>query len=210
MASDTTTANGVTTDGTTNGSAKHVPPPSDEKPSSSQLTVIGELPILTADGKSIPFSSLYKTGRHLVIFIRHFFCGMCEDYVRALSETLPSTTPVSIVGCGDPALIQDYASRTGCPFAIYADPTNKLYDELQLVVKMARGDNDPAYQRRGLTRSVIQSMWNTVSSGTYAWKGGKVSQNGGEFLFDGGQVVWCHRMQNTRDHTEVEDLKALL
>ncbi|KAK2799603.1 hypothetical protein FQN49_008945, partial [Arthroderma sp. PD_2] len=42
----------------------------------------------------------------LVIFIRHFFCGHCQDYVRALSEAfpnprqdLPDLSNVVIVGC---------------------------------------------------------------------------------------------------------------
>lgn len=33
--------------------------------------------------------------------------------------------------------------------------------------------------------------------------GGDYRQVGGEFLFQGGKVTWCHRMKSTRDHAEV-------
>lgn len=50
-------------------------------PSKSDLDKCAELPILDVDKKSLPFKSLYTSengGRRvLVIFIRHFFCGVC-------------------------------------------------------------------------------------------------------------------------------------
>lgn len=41
-------------------------------------------------------------------------------------------------------------------------------------------------------------------------RGGNPMQIGGEFLFDEGQVVWCHRMRNYRNHAEVAVLRRLL
>ena len=50
-------------------------------PSKSDLEKCAELPILDVNKKSLPFKSLYTSengGRRvLVIFIRHFFCGVC-------------------------------------------------------------------------------------------------------------------------------------
>ncbi len=43
-----------------------------------------------------------------------------------------------------------------------------------------------------------------------ALKGGDQKQVGGEFLFEGGEVRWCHRMRNTRDHVEVPELREVL
>jgi hypothetical protein len=73
----------------------------------------------------------------------------------------------------------------------------------------------------GAVKSIVQGI-KRVGSGD-AWSAGDMSLNGGEFLFvrggegvegegkgDGPRVEWCHRMRNTRDHTEVEDLKAVL
>ncbi len=52
-------------------------------PSRETLTKIEDFPILDQDGKAIPFKNLY-TGpnvarRILVIFIRHFFCGVRDS-----------------------------------------------------------------------------------------------------------------------------------
>lgn len=43
-----------------------------------------------------------------------------------------------------------------------------------------------------------------------AFKGGNLMQIGGEFLFEEGEVVWCHRMRNMRDHVEVKVVRKLL
>ncbi len=41
-------------------------------------------------------------------------------------------------------------------------------------------------------------------------KGGDYKQVGGEFLWESGEVVWCHRMRNTRDHAEIQVLRDRL
>jgi hypothetical protein len=50
-------------------------------PTQATLKEIENLPLLDKDGKSIPFKNLYTgpgvTRRVLIIFIRHFFCGVC-------------------------------------------------------------------------------------------------------------------------------------
>lgn len=66
-------------------------------------------------------------------------------------------------------------------------------------------------------RSVMQGL--TWNSGKGGLKGGNFSQNGGEFLFvkkGGGNAIenwgteFVHRMRNTRDHSEVDELGRVL
>ena len=49
-------------------------------PTQDTLKKIENLPILDKDGKSLPFKNLYTgpgvTRRVLIIYIRHFFCGV--------------------------------------------------------------------------------------------------------------------------------------
>ena len=61
----------------------------------------------------------------------------------------------------------------------------------------------------GAWNSVVQGL-KRIPTGD-VWGAGDMSLNGGEFLFtrEGGEgeewkVDWCHRMRNTRDHTEIE------
>jgi hypothetical protein len=54
-------------------------PVTDKIPTASDLEKIGELLIRDEEGKSLKFQEIYgdsSTERHLVIFIRHFFCGV--------------------------------------------------------------------------------------------------------------------------------------
>ena len=51
-------------------------------PSKSTLEKVADLPVFDVDGKTIPFKSLYwpdtnERKKVMIIFIRHFFCGVC-------------------------------------------------------------------------------------------------------------------------------------
>lgn len=115
-----------------------------------------------------------------------------------------------VIGCGQPDLIPFYAETTSCKFPIYADPTRKLYEELGMTHAMGMGQKQPAYVQKSLFSVILQSFYQTISSGRRMLSGGHFWQIGGEFLFENGEVTWCHRMQHTRDHTEVPEIRKLL
>jgi hypothetical protein len=189
-------------------------------PSESTVTAIADLPVLDKDGGKVPFKSLYSPEGHrtLLIFIRHFYCGLCEDYVRALSKDLPPTllsttvppTKLIIIGSGAPDLIQSYKDRTNCAFEIYTDPTRDISKKLDLQVNLKTGQK-PQYLDGGVMWRSLVSTFNAVSSPMKALRAGRFDQNGGEFLVDEeGKWGWGHRMQTTMDHVEVEELKKVL
>lgn len=65
-------------------------------PSEKDLKKVEDLLILDAQGKSRPFRELYDASgvapRQLIIFIRHFFCGVSRARLNPLpSRTLTST-----------------------------------------------------------------------------------------------------------------------
>ena len=64
--------------------------------------------------------------------------------------------------------------------------------------------------RASLPTLVLRSIYQGLAAGKNAIKGGDFKQVGGEFLFEGGKVVWAHRMRNTRDHAEVDVLRGVL
>lgn len=53
---------------------------SNKLPSNADLEKVADLPVLDADGQSQPFKNVYSgreaARRVLVIFVRHFFCGV--------------------------------------------------------------------------------------------------------------------------------------
>ncbi|KAF4123378.1 hypothetical protein GMORB2_6079 [Geosmithia morbida] len=194
---------------------------SDNVPSAEKLQEIQEHSVLDHRGGSHTLRSIWNgekaTSRVLIIFIRHFYCGLCQDYVQTLSESitpesLPADASVVIIGCGDPGLIDGYAGPMGCRFPIYADPSRRAFAALGLVETLDAGTVAPAYQKRSIAQQAFAGFLRAIGSipRGLAHKGGDMRQVGGEFLFQDGAVKWCHRMTTTRDHTEVPELMDLL
>ncbi|ORY57275.1 uncharacterized protein BCR38DRAFT_450078 [Pseudomassariella vexata] len=167
-------------------------------PSRETLRKLEDHTVLDADGKSVPFKSLY-TGhnvarRVLIIFIRHFFCGNCQEYLRTLANSitpeallgLPLSTFIAVVGCGAPELINTYINETSCPFPVYADPTRRLYTELGMVRTLYMGSRPAYMQNKSITHTIVSGVvqgLKQVKSGL-ALKMGDSRQVGGEFLFE--------------------------
>lgn len=167
--------------------------------------------------------------RVLVIFVRHFLCGLCQEYLRRLSthpslsrsNLLKRNLTVAIIGCGSPSYIPSYRALTNIPaeWGVYADPSAELHNILGMYRSLSMGDRRPVYIQRTMTgtmlRSVVQGL-RRIPKGDVG-KAGSLDVNGGEFLFeetesesDNWQLKWCHRMENSRDHTEIEDLVTVV
>lgn len=190
-------------------------------PTDEDMKKVEDLLVLDAEGKSRPFKDLYSAPdlapRQLIIFIRHFFCGNCQEYLRTLASSitpasllaLPVPTSITVIGCGRPELIPMYTAATSCPFPIYADPTRKLYDHLGMTRTFELGTK-PAYMQTHLLINSVQSIFQSLSTGRKALSGGDFKQVGGEFLFEGGECTWVHRMKTTRGHCEVDEIRKLV
>ncbi|KAI1758745.1 hypothetical protein GGR53DRAFT_210164 [Hypoxylon sp. FL1150] len=167
-------------------------------PTIETLRKIEAYTVLDHDGKSHTFKSLYagrnSPRRVLIIFVRHFFCGNCQEYLRILSASitpdallqLPVSTFIAVIGCGAPQLINTYIEETGCPFPVYADPTCRLYSELGMVRTLAMGPRPAYMQGKSVAHTVISGVvqgLKQVKSGL-VMKMGDQRQVGGEFLFE--------------------------
>ncbi|KAI1418634.1 AhpC/TSA antioxidant enzyme-domain-containing protein [Hypoxylon sp. FL1857] len=167
-------------------------------PTIETLRKIEMYTVLDSDGKTHTFKSLYaghnSPRRVLIIFIRHFFCGNCQEYLRTLSASitpdallqLPVSTFIAVIGCGAPELINSYIKETGCPFPVYADPTRRLYTELGMVRTLALGSRPAYLQGKSLAHTVVSGVvqgLKQVKSGL-VMKMGDQKQVGGEFLFE--------------------------
>lgn len=136
-------------------------------------------------------------------------------YVEALMQDLPpeklsqANVKLTIIGCGDPVCIPDYAKVTGCTLPIYTDPSVQIYKILGMMSNIRPGNTNPSYIKKSRLDNFVSSTWALFTSG-HALSGGPKAQNGGEWLFQGGELRWCHRMRSTEDHTETEELKKIL
>ncbi|KAI1327329.1 hypothetical protein F5Y16DRAFT_198823 [Xylariaceae sp. FL0255] len=169
-----------------------------EIPTQEDLKGIENYTVLDRDGKTRPFKSLYS-GRNvprrvLIIFVRHFFCDNCQEYLRTLSASispdellsLPVSTFVAVIGCGSHELIDAYIKETNCPFPVYADPTRRLYTELGMVRTLTMGPKPAYLQKRTMAHTVLSGLrqgLKQIHTGL-ASKNGDLRQVGGEFLFE--------------------------
>jgi len=205
-------------------------PTTDTLPTASELSKAHEIKVFDTEGKEHTFQSVAQpegVQKNLVIFIRHFFCGICQDYLKTISDSLPPSalppgTTLTIIGQGDPQLIQNYQSLTACPYPIYTDPSRKLYAILSLQRNASAGAKKPSYLKQSWTSVFFGGITQGLKAGRLAVKSGEPFLNGGEFLFvkgsgagdgeDGGgwTVEWTHRMKNTRDHTEIPEIANVL
>jgi peroxiredoxin len=198
-------------------------PTTNDLPTTELLTKLNDVPLFDAEGKSHSFRSLYAgtdggVDRNLIVFLRHFFCANCQEYVRALAaemspDKLPSGTRITLISHGAPELIPHYIKETNCPYPLYTDPSRKLYDTLGLAKTLTLGEK-PSYVKMSFTKIVISGILQGLSTKQLALKAGNSWQVGGEFLFlkegDDWKVTWAHRMKTTRDHAPVETLKEIL
>ncbi|TID12996.1 Clavaminate synthase-like protein [Venturia nashicola] len=201
-------------------------------PTNERLEEAFKLDVLDKDGQKHNFGELCHNGgegvqRNLVIFIRHWFCGVCQTYISALTSSLPpstlsSLTPptrLTIIGCGAASLIPQYLKTTSCPYTLYTDPTTALYKMFNFGRTLEMG-KEPGYLKgKTMWGLSFGGVMQTIKTGWKARGGGDWMQVGGEFLFvkdakegatGGWNCEWAHRMRTTRDHAEVEELKELL
>ncbi|KAF2479521.1 hypothetical protein BDY17DRAFT_257299 [Neohortaea acidophila] len=205
----------------------------DECPDRATLAAVQDIPVYDAEGNAVPFGSLYHPDttphqRQLIIFVRHFYCGACQAYVKALVEgisiddyySIPTPTSIIIIGCGKPDLIPQYRRFTNqCQYTILAEPTRMLFKKLGMNWSMSLGSERPDYMREISVLDVVKGQVRDVSGAVKdpegirkrdVFRGGHPLQIGGEFLFEDGQVIWCHRMKHMRGHAEISVLRKLL
>jgi len=193
---------------------------SESIPDGDTLSKVSELEVTDVSGKKVSFGSLFAKRRVIVVFIRHFFCGVCQQYVAQLnseSEKLSkafeeTNTEIVVIGCGDWQPIEKYSEFTGFPSSkIYADPSRKVFHGLGMNIEsLARtpaGQKRRSYLTENFMKGALWSTWRTLMNISLLGKQGNMAQLGGEFIMGpGNQCDFAHRMQHTEDHAEISEL----
>ncbi|KAJ6491795.1 AhpC/TSA antioxidant enzyme-domain-containing protein [Mycena vitilis] len=186
----------------------------DALPETSALELASKCDVEDDTGHRVEFGSIIAQHKTVVVFIRHFFCGMCQRYVEALGSVPNAAlevagTQIVVIGCGDWRALANYKENTGFNGPIYADSNRKLYFALGMDIQnLGTAEKKPSY----ITESFLTNAWKSIKDGplkdpSLIGKQGNFSQLGGDFVFGpGNQCTLAHRMQNTQDHIEVADL----
>ncbi|KIM32199.1 hypothetical protein M408DRAFT_215331 [Serendipita vermifera MAFF 305830] len=179
------------------------------------LQKAAEIQVWSEDGQSVTFGSLFEKQKTIVVFIRHFLCGLCKAYVEELGKIPKDSldaagTRIVVVGCGDWSVIKSYKeSSNAYPYEVYAEPTRDLHRILGLgsSMKGPTGDEPRRSYAPSVVTTVIASIRYGLSHITNVTKAGNFSQLGGDFVLGPGlNVTYAWRMRNPQDHVEVADL----
>ncbi|TFK40209.1 AhpC/TSA antioxidant enzyme-domain-containing protein, partial [Crucibulum laeve] len=180
---------------------------------------VATLPIIDETGRTLPFGSLFASQRAIVVFIRHFWCPLCQDYLSSVTSLVRpellsydgekrKSMQLVVIGNGAPGLIKKYRQMIGLPFNMYSDPTLAIYSALGMeskstvVVRRDRG-----YVKHGSMAGIAVAFVRAIKVGMPVWeKGGNVAQLGGEFVLGPGLTcLYAHRMQSSKGHAPIQD-----
>ncbi|KAH0585384.1 hypothetical protein H2248_008621 [Termitomyces sp. 'cryptogamus'] len=179
-------------------------------PTPSQLARAASLPVIAPSGLRVPFASLFTARPTVVVFIRHFWCPHCQDYVSSIAHTVPRPSEVNlvVVANGAPAFIPKYRALFGLEFEIYTDPTLGVYSALGMIRSASTSGPTTAngdYVRHGTMGGIATVVYRALKAGLPVWeRGGDIHQLGGEFVLGPGLTcTYAHRMQSPKDHAPI-------
>ncbi|KIJ31385.1 hypothetical protein M422DRAFT_266914 [Sphaerobolus stellatus SS14] len=186
----------------------------------AELTAAADLTLFDTNGNKVNFGRLFELQRTIVVFIRNFFCGTCQQYVSQLTTVRPEAldqtgTSIVIIGCGDWLLLKNYRDMT-CPpnhsrIAYYTDPTRTVYRALGMNIETLettpKGEEKKSYIKKGIVSNTVTSIMRALKNPAHLGKQGNISQLGGEFIFGPGNICsFGHHMRHTEDHVEIPQL----
>ncbi|XP_051876596.1 peroxiredoxin-like 2C [Pristis pectinata] len=166
-------------------------------------------------GRKIPFPALYKERKAILVFVRHFLCYTCREYVEDLAK-IPQKyledagVRLIVIGQSSHDHIQPFCALTGYTHEIYIDPTRKIYKSLQ----MKQGETfhqavrSPHVKSSTLT-GIFKSMWNAMKSPAFDFQGDPGQQGGALIIGPGDKLHFGHLDLNRLDHAPINLLLKL-
>ncbi|WRT66141.1 uncharacterized protein IL334_003094 [Kwoniella shivajii] len=189
----------------------------DTPPNHRMLFEASLLEVIDEQGKRRKFGDLVRGRKTIVIFIRHWYCPLCAQYMNSILTQVSldaleeANVDLIIIGNGSDKMLNGYRNKSfRCPFKMYTDPTLALYRALGLTRQTGDGGDD---DDKGdyLVQSAMESTLQTIKRATKMplKNPGHFTQLGGEFIFDGTlNVTYTHRMTTTRSHAPIRDICA--
>ncbi|KAF7321729.1 Peptidase A1 domain-containing protein [Mycena kentingensis (nom. inval.)] len=185
-------------------------------PTLLDLEQVAALAVISETGVRVPFGALFRDQKTIVCFIRHFWCPLCQDYMFSISRNVSPEVLAAhgvdlvIVSNGSHEMIRAYRKIFKTPFAVYTDPTHRVYNALGMTLQTLEKGHKGSYVKHGTLSGIGMVVKNAAKVGMPVWRnGGEISQLGGEFVLGPGlRCDWAHRMRYTRDHVSILDVIA--
>ncbi|TRZ03134.1 hypothetical protein DNTS_014534 [Danionella cerebrum] len=172
--------------------------------------------VVDRNGEIREFSSLFQRSKAIIIFVRHFLCYTCKEYVEDLGkiprEALQeANVRLIVIGHSSFSHIKAFCTLTGYAHEIYVDPEKHLYNKLG----MRRGETymeTPSispHVKSGLLSGSLKSVWRAMTSSLFDFQGDPQQQGGALIMGPGPVVHFSHYDMNRFDHVPIDWLLQL-
>ncbi|XP_044513486.1 peroxiredoxin-like 2C isoform X1 [Gracilinanus agilis] len=145
---------------------------------------VAELSVQDASGKGIPFGELFRERRAIVVFVRHFLCYTCKEYVEDLAKIPKSflqdaNVTLIVIGQSSFQHIEPFCKLTGYSHEIYVDTERKIYRKLGMNKGegIASSEQSP-HVKSNLLSGSIQSLWRAMTGPIFDFQGDPAQQGG--------------------------------
>ncbi|XP_048187679.1 peroxiredoxin-like 2C isoform X3 [Perognathus longimembris pacificus] len=160
------------------------PAPADSECGQPLADAVAELPVLDSAGERIPFGALFRERRAVVVFVRHFLCYTCKEYVEDLAKIPKSflqEANVSLIVIGQASYhhIEPFCKLTGYSHEMYVDPEREIYKRLGMKrgEEIASSGQSP-HIKSNLLWGSLWSLWRAVNSPLFDFQGDPAQQGG--------------------------------
>ncbi|XP_054140249.1 peroxiredoxin-like 2C isoform X1 [Melozone crissalis] len=185
------------------------------RPEQEQLREAARCPVLDADGRSVPFQTLYAEQKAIVLFVRNFLCYTCKEYVEDLAKVpkaflQESNVRLIVIGQSSYHHIKPFCSLTGYTHEMYVDPQREIYK----ILGMKRGEGNKASVQSPHVKSntllgSIRSIWRAMTGPAFDFQGDPAQQGGALILGPGNEVHFLHLDKNRLDHVPINTILQL-
>ncbi|KAJ9091551.1 hypothetical protein QFC21_007176 [Naganishia friedmannii] len=192
----------------------------DRLPTPRELLAVSKLQVYNVDGEKVMFGDIVAGGggvQTIVVFIRHWYCPLCAEYVECIIRTVDPETleranvKLVIIGNGSRRMLPAYSKKVmRSPFEMYTDPKLRVYRALGMT-KQTHDGGDEDDKGDYITKGAMRGTLEVAKRATKMPLGrpGTIPQLGGEFIFSSAlQCSYAHRMTNTRAHAPIRDIVA--
>uniref|UniRef100_V5GF31 Thioredoxin domain-containing protein n=1 Tax=Kalmanozyma brasiliensis (strain GHG001) TaxID=1365824 RepID=V5GF31_KALBG len=185
-------------------------------PSMLQLFEASQCLVYNEDGQEVLFGDIYKKRRTLVCFLRHWWCGFCQQFAMSVRNIDPlplkkANLDFVIVGQGDWHVIKAYREVMQVQYPMFADPKRNVYRALGMTLRT--NDANPAcarpdYASMGMTKGILVA----IKKGLFDMpirNPGDMKLLGGDFILGPGlQCSFTHRMTTADGHMDIPRILA--
>ncbi|XP_014663604.1 PREDICTED: thioredoxin-like protein AAED1 [Priapulus caudatus] len=172
------------------------------------FAAVENLCVYDENGYRIRMGDVYMKQKTILIFVRHFLCFICKDYVADLARVQErylkeAGVQLVVIGHAPHKYIKPFRELTGLHHLLYCDPERKVYHELQLRSAELVQKKSP-HVRSSTVLGILNSTWRAMQC--MEWQG-NIDQQGGAFVVGpGNNVHYAHIDYGATDHAPINEV----